>query len=109
MSKFPSLGFLSILIVTVLNFPVNAQDSLWDANWSVINKQQMRNRYGNGKNLCHHILASEWRYYLRMRASGAYYPDADSVRRQRKWETKKGCAHLYNADGSVNRVSGIND
>jgi hypothetical protein len=60
-------------------------------------------------NLCHSILASEWRYYQRQKASGASYPDTEAVRLQRKWETKKGCAHLYEVDGTVNRVPGIND
>jgi hypothetical protein len=109
MSKSLSIGLLSILLIPILNFPVNAQESLWNANWRIINKQQMRNMYGDGNNLCHSIIASEWRYYQRQQASGKYYPDAEAVRLQRKWETKKGCTHLYNADGSVNRIPGIND
>jgi hypothetical protein len=112
--KVSSIGLLSILLISVLNDPANAQvtGSWWDgwnANWRIINKQQMRNMYGDGNNLCHSIIASEWRYYQRQQASGKYYPDAEAVRLQRKWETKKGCTHLYNADGSVNRIPGIND
>jgi hypothetical protein len=109
MSKFSSIGLLSILVLPILNLPVSAQDALWHENWRVINKQQMRNMYGDGNNLCHSILASEWRHYQRKQASGAAYPDAEAVRLQRKWETKKGCPHLYNPDGTVNRVQGIND
>jgi hypothetical protein len=66
-------------------------------------------RSGNSQSVCYRILSSEWRYYQRMRASGGNYPDAEAVRLQRKWESKKGCPHLYEADGSVNRVRGIND
>ncbi|NJM78216.1 MAG: hypothetical protein HC852_23620 [Acaryochloridaceae cyanobacterium RU_4_10] len=59
------------------------------------------------KDICYTIHASEWRNYLRQRSSGVY-PTAEDIRLQRKWETKKGCAHLYEADGTVNRVKGIN-
>jgi hypothetical protein len=61
------------------------------------------------QNLCHSILSSEWRHYQRKRAAGANYPTAEDIRLQRKWESKKGCPHLYEADGTVNRVPGINN
>jgi hypothetical protein len=60
------------------------------------------------KDICYTIISSEWRNYLRQRSSGAY-PTAEDILLQRKWETKKGCAHLYETDGTVNRVRGIND
>jgi hypothetical protein len=60
------------------------------------------------KDICYTIISSEWRNYLRQRSLGVY-PAAEDIRLQRKWETKKGCAHLYETDGTVNRVRGIND
>jgi hypothetical protein len=60
------------------------------------------------KSVCEVILSSEWRYYQRMRSSGSAYPTAEAIRSQRKWESKKGCSHLYEADGTVNRMKGIN-
>jgi hypothetical protein len=66
-----------------------------------------RNRKPN-QSICDVILSSEWKYYQRMRSAGAAYPTAEAVRYQRKWESKKGCPHLYEANGTVNRVQGIN-
>jgi hypothetical protein len=58
-------------------------------------------------NLCFAILASGWRYYQRLRDRGSY-PSDERISSQRKWETKKGCNHLYDENGNVNRIEGIN-
>jgi hypothetical protein len=53
--KSSSIGLLSILLISVLNDPANAQVTgswwdVWNANWDIINKQQMREMYGEQNN-----------------------------------------------------------
>jgi len=49
MSKFSSISLLSILLLPIWNLPVSAQDPgwVWHENWKVINRQQMRDMYGD--------------------------------------------------------------
>jgi hypothetical protein len=108
MSKFIAIGLLSSLGLS-LAIPVQAQIG-WGETWHQINKQQNRDILRkHGGDICYTILSSSWRHYQRQRAAGSYsYPSASDIRWQRKLENKNGCSHLYNEDGSVNSIPGIN-
>jgi hypothetical protein len=114
MTKSLAIGVLSAILVPVFNISVNAQysppsvpDYTTPNVWRSINNSQIRQWYGS--DVCYGLLSSQWRYYQRQRSLGRAYPDAEDVRLQRKWERRKGCPHLYESDGTVNRVKGIND
>jgi hypothetical protein len=106
--KLVAIGILSAFSLFLLETSVQAQSQ---EIWKQLNQQQQRRiREKYGGDMCYTILASSWRYYQRQRAAGQYsYPDAGNIRYQRKLEEKHGCPHLYNEDGTVNRVKGIND
>lgn len=109
MSKFIAIGLLSSLGWS-LAIPVQAQHSIDGIIWDQIHKQQRRDMIRkHGGDICYTILSSSWRHYQRQRAAGSYsYPSASDIRWQRKVERENGCPHLYNEDGSVNSVQGVN-
>jgi hypothetical protein len=104
--------FIAVCLFSVLSFSlaIPAQAQIDSMIWDQIHRQRQRdqiNRYGG--DMCRTILESSWRYYTRQRAAGIYsYPNAGNIRMQRKLERENGCPHLYNEDGTVNRVPGIN-
>jgi hypothetical protein len=111
MDKLSKYFSLTIVFLGVINF---SETSLAQYNVPIqppvpSHDIMFPQRSGNSQNVCYRILSSEWRYYQRMKASDRNYPDAEAVRLQRKWESKEGCPHLYEADGTVNKVRGIND
>jgi hypothetical protein len=109
MSKILRFSLLLAFSVPVIGLPINAQvifDPYGTIPHSVLDAEQRR-IYGNDK--CYGLISSEWQYYQRKRASGENYPDTKNVNLQRKYETKYGCLHLYEVDGTVNRIKGIND
>jgi hypothetical protein len=78
---------------------------------NAIDKRRVNENYikprNKGGNACYGLLSSEWSYYKRQNPS--LYPTAEAIRLQRKYETKYDYPHLYEVDGTVNRVRGIND
>jgi hypothetical protein len=103
MTKSLTIGVLSVLSVPVFSIPVNAQ-AVYDYTQGALGKSvldaEQRRIYGNDK--CYGLLSSAWKYY-------GSSPPATAIRSQRKYETRYGCPHLYEVDGTVNRVRGIND
>jgi hypothetical protein len=103
MTKSFAIGVLSVLLVPVFSIPVNAQ-AVYDYTWGGIGKSvldaEQRRIYGNDK--CYGLLSSAWKYY-------GSSPPAKAIRSQRKYEARYGCPHLYEVDGTMNRVRGIND
>jgi hypothetical protein len=79
------------------------------------NRQLMQRQYEReygykpeyGDPVCFTLQASDWKNYLKRYAPNPY--PYKEIALLRKWESRKGCSHLFEEDGTINKIKGIND